>query len=120
MGNFTSTFNIQNFFLSILGPVLASMAVSSPVFFHEYIIFLVLMYIYTYIIIYYKCKKINHKGVALSMIPWFIWAVVLYIIGFLNNPIFIISDTIGHSIIGLIVVGIIFYLPVIKLSNKCF
>ena len=124
--NILPSFNITNMILAIIGPIIANYLTTSPYSIKEFLMFLMIMYIYTVILILYKCrntKKTIKQKVTVSIfpvIPWIIWAIALIVMSYMINPMFMIVSGLMRSILGLILVSLIFYLPSLKISTGCF
>ena len=117
--------SFENILLSVIGPMVLIYGFGGPYNIKKLIIFIILITIYNQLINYYKCfrtkKSYNYKKAFMSPISWYIWSIAVFVLfHFLKNPIFLLVGNITASFIGIILVGLIFYLPSLKLSSECF
>jgi len=84
-------------------------------------IFLACMIVYSYGLVYFRCKEIKDpKRVLAAIIPWVIWAVAIVVLGRLQTPITIFAYNLTASIVGVFLVGAVFYYSSLQLATGCF
>jgi len=121
-----SSFNTTNIILALVGPIIANYTMSSSSNIKDYLMFLMVMYIYTVVLILYKCrytnKTIKEKATIswVPVIPWVVWSISLIIMSNMKNSVFTMASGLMSSVLGVILVALIFYLPSLQISSSCF
>lgn len=122
------SFNILNFFLAVIGPVIISVFTGIPLDLKTIAVFLAAIVVYTASILFYKCnnnkKEFKFSAVYNAVYPWIIWIIILFCLklalNFMFNPLLMIGLNVLSGTVGVFIVALIFFYPYLKLSSDCF
>lgn len=125
--NFFS-FNMFNFALAVIGPFIISLFTGIPLQTKTIGIFLAAITVYTFSILFYRCKTnekdFKFESVYKTVWPWFVWLLIILglrlVLRYMLNPMLIVALSVIASKIGIVIVSMFFYYPSLRLFSDCF
>jgi hypothetical protein len=117
--------SLEDVVIAALIPYMLIFLLGGPYTPRYLITFLLAITVYNQAVNFYLCNKksesYDFKRSLLAPLPWYAWAVAIFVIFnfFSLSPIIMIGGNLAASVIGIIIVGMTLYLPMLRVNNKC-